>query len=116
MLRNSDSKLRFSHPALQNISAYADMATRTLQLTCVKDVASLTENGTSRTLARVLASSVFPAFWLLKVATKVDKSLYLNQSAPCKKNFHVGHHGTESGTTHSTRTLLFSNVGAEYRS
>ena len=28
--------------------------------TCVKDVASLTEKGTSRTLAKVLASSVFP--------------------------------------------------------
>jgi hypothetical protein len=54
----------------------------------VKEVASLTENGTSRTLARVLASSVFPAFWLLKGATKVDKSLYLNQLALCKENCH----------------------------
>lgn len=82
----------------------------------MKDVASLTENGTSRTLARVLASSVFPAFWLLKVATTVDKSLYLNQSDRWKKNRHVEHRDIKSTATHSTRTLLFSNVGAEYRS
>jgi hypothetical protein len=92
------------------------MVMKILQLTCVKDVASLTENGTSRTLARVLASSVFPAFWLLKGATKVDNILYLNQSALCKNNFHVEHRDTEIGTTYSTRTLLFSNVGAENRS
>ena len=71
------------------------MATRILQLTCVKDVASLTENGTSKTLARVLASSVFPAFWLLKGATKVDKILYLNQSALCKNDCHLEHHEME---------------------
>jgi hypothetical protein len=71
------------------------MATRILQLTCVKDVASLTENGTSKTLARVLASSVFPAFWLLKGATKVDNILYLNQSALCKDNCHLEHHEME---------------------
>jgi hypothetical protein len=73
------------------------------------------ENGTSRTLARVLASSVFPAFWLLKGTTKVDKSLYLNQLALCKENRHE-RWDMESGATYSTRTLLFSNVGAEYRS
>lgn len=47
----------------------------------MKDVASLTENGTSRTLARVLASSVFPAVWLLKGVAQADESVYLNQSA-----------------------------------
>ena len=86
------------------------MATRIPQLTCVKDVASLTENGTSRTLARVLASSVFPAFWLLKVATKVHKSLYLNQSALYKMNCHVEDHDMERGdhVQHNDITLLES--------
>jgi hypothetical protein len=87
-----------------------------LLLTCVKDVASLTENGTSKTLASVLASSVFPAIWLLKGVTQADNDVYLNQSALYNRDFHVKHCDLENDTTHNTRTLLFSNVGAEYRS
>lgn len=51
--------------------------------TCVKDVASLTENGTSKTLARVLANSVFPTAWVFEYAYEPETSFYLNQSALC---------------------------------
>ncbi len=112
LIRNKNSH----NPPCGIISTQAEMATRNFSLTCVKDVASLTENGTSRTLARVLASSVFPVFWLLKGATKIDKSPYLNQLALYKENCHIERCNTESGNTHRTRILLFSNVGAAYRS
>jgi hypothetical protein len=81
--------------------------------TCVKDVASLTENGTSKTLARVLANSVFPTAWVFEYAYEPDTSFYLNQWAHCEKRRHIQTAHSRKGKTYSTRTLLLSNVGAE---
>src|SRR5260370_34071598 len=67
LLRNKNSH----NPPCGIISTQAAMATRNFSLTCVKDVASRTEYGTSRTLARVLASSVFPMLFLLSSAINI---------------------------------------------